>query len=367
MARILFAAKDNGCASVTEQVAVLARNDGHEVVCAIEGLAMARYEKLGFKLYELPNFRGMVDFRAPTAEERRKYFNMERYVADVKPDVVVTGLGSPINIQRDIAEAATRWSVPLVVCEDFWAKSVGHLSHDKVNPEMILTVDEYSVELVKKAFPNARQCIVGNPGVKEVTVPLEVRAQMVALKGEFDHVCVYAGGGPESILSELRLLLGCVKKTQGKWCVIPGFHPKYSNLKLEGMDKPYGEIWREFLEPFSDCVRYIRHATQEGKLAPTDESAMCADLVASGFSTIMSTAVAKGVPAVCLNTPETIAALKAHGEHYTELPQVAIGIAPEVITPKDLSFALTPPSDETIAKIIPYDAKVAWGYIQELL
>lgn len=362
MARILFVAKDNGCASVTEQVAVLAREDGHKVICAIEGLAMKRYEALGFVDKSPPNHWGCVDFRAPTGEERKRgadVFGAVEYLEKVKPDIVVTGLGSPINIQRDIAEEATRFRIPLVVCEDFWAKSVGHLSHNKVNPEMILTVDEYSVLLVDKAFPKAYKIVVGNPGVKKVQVPENVQVGMEILHRKFGRVFVYAGAGPESTTAELNLLLRCLEKTGGNWCLVPRFHPKYEKLQLPGMEKPYGEIWREYLAPFSARVRYVEASS-------TDPVAVAGDVVLSGFSTLLSTALWNKVPAVCLKTPETVAALKAHGEHYTEIPQVALGLVPAVTEPTDLSqFGL--PSEDALQKLVPYDAALAYKHIRELL
>lgn len=362
MARILFVAKDNGCSSVTEQMAVLARGGGHKVFTVLEGLAMARYEALGFPVREAPNFAGCVDFRVPTDEEKERgadKFDATEYMERVNPDIIVTGLGSPINIQQKIAEVTTRWSGFLVVCEDFWAKSPGHLSPRWVRPNMILTVDEYSVVLNKRVFPNARQYIVGNPGVKDVTVPDEVLRQMNALRAEFGKVYVYAGAGPDSTTAELDLLLKCLKKTPEDWCLVPRFHPKYEKLQMPGMEKPYGELWREYLAPFSERVRYVEAKS-------TDPVACVADVVASGFSTLVSTALYNGVAAVCLRTPETVAALKAHGEHYTEIPQVALGLTPAIIEPIDLSqFGM--PSAEAMKRLVPYDAKVAWGYIQGIL
>lgn len=363
MAKILFVAKDNGCASVTEQVAVMARKDGHTVICALEGLAMKRYETLGFPIHEPPNYAGVVNFKEPKNEEEARIvrsFSVANLFGEIRPDIIVTGLGSPINIQAQIAEEATRRGIPLVVCEDFWSKSPGHLEPSKVKPTFILTVDEYSVELSKPFFGGAEYHIVGNPGVKEVEVSEGVRAQMDALKKEYDGVCVYAGGGPESILSELHLLMQCIEKTRGKWCVIPGFHPKYDKEPSPQTGKSYGEVWREFLAPFGDRVQFVK--------ASTDQIAVCADLVASGFSTIMSTAVFKGVPAVCLNTQATRDALNAHGAHYEGIiPQVVLGIAPEVTEtePSDISW-IRLPSREVLQKIIPYDAKMAYEHINKL-
>lgn len=362
MARILFVAKDNGCASVTEQVAVLARNDGHEVMVALEGLAMARYEALGFIHKCSPNFYGCVDFRAPTAKEMEggaDLFDAARFLDVAWPDLIVTGLGSPINIQAQIAEEATRRRIPLVICEDFWAKSVGHLDRKKVRPVLILTVDKYSVSLVKEAFPDTHALVVGNPGVKEVPVPENVQIQMDALRAEFGTVYVYAGAGPDSTTAELELLICCLEKTGGNWCLVPRFHPKYEKLQLPGMTKPYGEIWREYLAPFSARVRYVEAPS-------TDPVAVAGDVVLSGFSTLLSTALWNNVPAVCLNTPETMAALKAHGEHYTEIPQIALGLVPEVIGPTDLSrFRM--PGKEVLKALIPYDAALAYEHICRIL
>ncbi len=363
MARILFVAKDNGCSSVTEQVAVLAREAGHDVVTALEGLAMARYEALGFT-GEAPNWRGMVNFNSPTEEDKKKKlpsFDAMKFLDETRPDIIVTGLGSPINIQRDIAEEATRRKIPLVVCEDFWAKSPGHLDAAKVNPTLILTVDDYSIALNRKAFPHVSMAVVDNPGAKKVEVPPEVEAQMKKIREEgFDTIYVFAGGGA-SATNELALLLKCLEKTPGNYCIIPRFHPKVMAWKIPGESRTYGELWTEYLAPFAKRVRYV-----EAKSADPVAVSDSADVLVSGFSTLMTTAAYCGKRVICLKTSETVASLKAHGEHYTEIPQVALGLAHAVTEPTDLS-QFGKPSTEAIKKLIPYDGKAAWQHIQELL
>lgn len=364
MARILFVAKDNGCASVTEQVAVLAREGGHEVFIALEGLAMARYEVLGIPIYELPNYIGAVNFKEPScpAETYAVHnFSAAEILKKIRPDLVVTGVGSPINIQRDIAEEATRRGIPLVLCEDFWSKIPGHFDIAKVKPSLVLTVDGYSAELSKPFFSGAEYHVVGNPGVKKVPVPQEVETQLHAIRDEgFERLYIFAGGGA-SATNELSLLLQCLEQTSGRWCIIPRFHPKVAQWTVPGEHRTYGELWKEFLKPFSEHVRYVEApSTDPIAVAPS------ADVLVSGFSTLMTTAAHYRKQVICLKTPETIASLKAHGGHYTEIPQVALGLASEVTKPTDLSqFGM--PSVEALKKLVPYDAELAYKYICALL
>ena len=130
-----FSAKDNGCSSVTEEVAVLAREDGHQVFTALEGLAMVRYENLGFPIGTPPNWRGMMNFNSPTDDDMKlPPFDAAAFLNKTQPDIIVTGLGSPINIQRQIAEEATLRGIPLVVCSDFWAKTMSKSHPARATP-----------------------------------------------------------------------------------------------------------------------------------------------------------------------------------------------------------------------------------------
>ena len=357
-----FSAKDNGCSSVTEEVAVLAREDGHQVFTALEGLAMVRYENLGFPIGTPPNWRGMMNFNSPTDDDKKlPPFDAAAFLNKTQPDIIVTGLGSPINIQRQIAEEATRRGIPLVVCEDFWSKIPGHLDAAKVKPALILTVDDYSIALNRKAFPGVGQRVVGNPGAKEVPVPSEVEAQVKKIRDEgFDTIYVFAGGGA-SATNELALLLQCLEKTPGNYCIVPRFHPKVMTWKVPGENRTYGELWTEYLKPFAERVRYV-----EAKSTDPVAVSESADVLVSGFSTLMTTAAYHGKRVICLKTEETMASLKAHGEHYTEIPQVALGLASVVDEPTDLSL-LGKPSADALRKLIPYDANLAWEHIQTLL
>ncbi len=363
MARILFVAKDNGCASVTEQVAVLARDDRHQVFTALEGLAMARFEALGIPIYEPPNYIGAVNFKAPSCPAE-KYavhnFSAAKLLDDIRPDIIVSGIGGPINMEQSVAEEASLRDIPLVLAEDFWANSVRFKG---MNPAMVLTVDDYAKEVVSNAFPKARVHIVGNPGAKEVEVPAAVQAKMDELHHRFDMVCLFAAGGGDATAPELSLLMQCLARTRSNWCLIPRFHPKWVPQKVPGTEETYGEVWEKLLASLEGVQdRIIRDV-----VAPSaDPVAVEADMVLSGYSTVMTTALQYRVPAVCLKTSVTVEALKESNPCLPEIPWVGLGLAPAVTEPVDLSkFAL--PSDEALKKIIPYDAALAYKHIRELL
>lgn len=349
MARILFVAKDNGCASVTERIAVLAREKGHHVFIFAEGLAMQRFRDLNFTLH----FAGEVDFIDTPFP-----FRAEIELDDISPDIVVSGLGNPINIQRYVVEEASRRRITLVVCEDFWAKSVSHLDRDKVNPEMILVVDDYSRSLVEKAFPSARVHVVGYPGAYKLETSENVQARMDELRRVFGEIYVYVGGGP-CTTSELIFLVKCFAKMPAG-CLVPRFNPKYENRMVPGTKKTYGSLWRKILETIGDRVVYMD--------APkTDLVVVSADVVISGFSTLLVTALWNGITTVCIQIPETFQLFKEENMHLTEIPQITLGLASKVTKPTDLSRFVGIYNKEARFKLMPYDAQKAYDHICELL
>ena len=324
-----------GSANVTAPLAGMCRQHGLEVVVITEGLASKTYEDAGFS----PYFKG-------TANWRVEPFTLmpDAVLETVKPDAVVVGLGWPIHLEETFALAANRCKIPLVMCADFW----NCVRRNQAVPQLVLAIDEVDARLSSELHKSALVRIVGNPGVP--AAPIAPAPEVAELRKSCENVYTFIGGGVNTG-KEIEFLVECLKLTTGRWRLIPRFHPKYAKLKPPGGSETYNAIWREMLQPFEQWLAYI-----DGPR--TDAIVVASDLTVSALSTLLATSAQAGKVAVSLDVPtmrdelDEIAGIQ-------EFPLVTLGCAHRVREPVDLS-TLAPMTAEHLAKLKPYDARVAY-------
>lgn len=346
MARILAVAKDLGAAGVVAPLVKLLK-EKHEVSIVLEGLASGVFREHG--LMELL-FQGSVDFKKVPFT-----LNEHGILSAANPDLVVTGLSSPINLEDYIARAANFRKIPLVCVEDIWGSSV----RTSATPQHLLVYDHFAAREARKRFPEATITIVGNSGVN----PLQgwnrnVRLKVEELRQKFGRVVVYVGGGLRTT-KELELLVACITLTDNFGGLIAKFHPKYKNTN--GPDgRPLYEVWSEILEPLRAKGRVIEMSEK------TDEIVVEADITTASFSTLLTTALAAGKTAIVLDTPEGREDLEKQ-TGLTEYPHVALGLAPAVDAQRSLD-AFGPPDRAFVKRTLaPYDPKKAADAIEQAL
>jgi len=297
------------------------------VLVVTEGIAAERFFEAGRR----PFFTGTKDFRVmPFTFDCRTFLEIQ------KPDVVVVGEGFPINLERQMAHAANNLGIPVVSVSDFWGGVMQLLSDDRAEsarPDLMLTLDIYAAELAKNVFPGVSTRIVGNPGVKDVHVSQEVEEWMRNLRRRFDTVYVFGGGGWHTT-ADLAFLITSLEQTPGDWCLVPLFHPKWVDLRLEDDSMAYGELWTEMLESIADRI-FFPEADNVPKYSG-EEYAVCGDVFVSCFSTLMTTAAQYGKTVLSLQTSEYLEALAAVSVSKV-VPQVALGCAHAILEPTDLS------------------------------
>ena len=226
--KIVAVAKDMGSHSVVSPVIREADEAfGKENVSVVtEGIAAERFFEAG----RMPFFAGTKDFRVVPFT-----FDCRTFLENQKPDVVVVGEGAPINLERQMAQAANNLDILVVSISDLWGGVMQLLSDDRAEsarPDLMLTLDIYAAELAEDAFPGVPTRIVGNPGVKDVHVSPEVESWMRNLRRRFDTTYVFGGGGWHTT-ADLAFLIASLKQTTGNWCLVPLFHPKWVELRLE--------------------------------------------------------------------------------------------------------------------------------------
>ena len=332
---LLFVAKDMGSSNVTLDLALKCVAEGHEVHAVTEGLASKRYILGGIT----PRFVGTVNFKTEPFT-----LDVPKMLEALKPDVVVTGLGSPINLEGAFGVVSNALGMPLVECEDFWN---GH-SRSAANPDLLLTLDEYAAELMRKSHPRTTVEIVGNPGV----AGYELAPEVVGLRRHFDRVFVYPGGG-DYTTDEIRFLAACLKQTSHNWCLIARFHQKWMKEKNPADGRPYGDMWKEMLQEFRERVVYL------DSVKVTETIVAAADGTFSGFSTLLTTSAFHNCPTGSLHLPSVMASLKAQA-NLNEVPIVKLGCAHSLAEPVDLA-GLAPPPPENVAKLKPYNVDAAYA------
>lgn len=277
-------------------------------------------------------------------------------IGEESPTAVLVGESKPIYAERLIAHAVMEINkhrmnkIKLVCCQDFWSSGV------IVAPDIVYSMaqvnDEYAAELTLKTYPylSERDIIIrGNPGVKTVKVRPEITEKYAELRKQYDTVYFFPGGSEPRTSKELMVLYESLCKTHGSWCLVVGWHPK--------LVEEFGSLWRKIIEPFGPHVI-------EAEPGTGDEWGSTADVIVSGWSTIMTTAAYARKRVIAINTPEGAVDLSLRS--MEQIPQVAMGWADCISEPSDLS-GLGVVSDKAYAKLVPYDTQKAYESIVELL
>lgn len=337
---------------------------GHDISLVLEGLAAKNYDKLIAWRNQVEKpvpsifFRGTVDFRDyPFTLDAKACFEK------MKPDVVVVTMSSPINLEDQIGEAANALGIPVVALNDFWG---GLTRAKKTKADLMLAIDKVDAAAAGRHFKgshNFKISVVGNHAVnkaRSLSPSAEIQIRMAELKRRFGKVILFAGGGAEYTGAEINLLVECLKKTPGAWVAIKRYHGKHMNRTAPD-GRTWKEVWDEQFAALGD--RVIELTTPEG-----DAVAKLCDCAISGFSTMMTTAVASYKSAVALITPETKKSFEAQTT-FRRYPLSILSLVPDISAPVDLTpYFNNVPDKATVDYLLkPYDPVLALAEIEKLL
>lgn len=282
-------------------------------------------------------------------------------------------MSSPINLEDQVGEAANFLGIPVVALSDYWG---GLTRAKKAKADLMLAidlVDDMTIRHHLRTKTGAgtfgwshkfETAIVGNHAVnkaRSLAPSNEIKQKMREFINCFNPVILFAGGGTDYTSAEIKLLVACLQKTPGAWVVIKRYHGEHMNRTAPD-GRTYREIWDEQFAPLKNGV--LELTTDEG-----DAVAAIADCTISGFSTMMTTAVASFQSAIALVTPETRSSLKAQTT-LDRHPLSTMGLVLEVDEPRDLNqlvFHRKPARDSVNAALKPYDPALALAEIEKLL
>lgn len=271
-----------------------------------------------------------------------------------EPRAVLTGLSSPRHLESSLDLEARKRGIPVVNVEDYW----GVYTRCVVPPDLVVTIDESSAALVRRAYPDATICIAGLAGILPVTPRPEMVEMFDQLRRDSGAKIIVFTDGDAMCEPGLRLLGESLSLTKTPVRLVPNFHPKYVNAPMPGYAGTWGERWEEVLQP-------LRNIGVVCDIACTgDEAAMLADVTVSAFSTLLFRAAHTGKHAVTVWTEEAKKHLKRVG-NLDETPLMMRGGFPVIREPMPLDdiLASTPPP----LGVGQFDATVAADAVQKFL
>ena len=343
--------KDKGASQYTIPLAASLKRLGFTVVIVAEGVAAGEFKKAGYSLY----FEGSFDFTREPFE-----YDEIRMLEDIKPKILVVGHSWPINMERTFGHAANQFGIPVVLSAD--GPGVHFLSDEKL--ALVLCDEAYTQALIKRDLGSTvRTVLVGSCAVKEgreLIVSAKAKETISSLRERFHELYLFVGGHPGPTTAELRLLVDALESRPGPWGVIARHHLKFAPNLAGDTGKTYDQVWREILARLGDRVIWPNQGDFSG-----EELVASADVVFSGRSTLLLTAAARGIRAVSLRTPETLANnKKVLG--LDEISAVASGYAVAMEKPTDLERVLREPLPDS-SKFVPYDPDLAAKAVQDFL
>lgn len=337
--------------------AQLALERGHEVLLVVEGLAADRFQEAGFFNSDS---KAKLVLKGPEDHRETSFaVDAKSVLMKLRPDVVVATMSFPDSLEVVFGKAANELGIPLVLLEDYWG---GHKRLSTAKPDVLIAVDEYAQTLAEGNQQNYRIVIAGNPTVfdpNQAEISAEVRERVEGLRAKFGRVFIFAGGAPEQMTEELKLLIKCLRLTKD-WCLIARPHPTVARSEKEPGLK-WSEYWNEMLAEFGEQIVSV-------DCKAGDQLAMLCDATIAGFSMMLNTAASAGRAAISLNTEAGRKELSKTGD-FPEVPIVALGCARTLLEPCDLDAAglMEPIGEENLAKLRPFDPMIALRAIEDLV
>ncbi|MDB5224638.1 MAG: hypothetical protein JWO43_260 [Candidatus Adlerbacteria bacterium] len=274
-------------------------------------------------------------------------------LGEFQPHAVVVGLSAPRGPVESAADHfAMESRTPLVHIEDYY----GSFSRAHITPDLVVTIDTAAHDLVRQEYPHARIVCAGLAGI----APIHPRQSLVDRFDQIrkDHDCkivVYTDGDTHAE-SGLRLFLQSLDLTRTPWVLLPHFHPKYVGQKTGS--GTYGELWESMLTP------YRKRGLVIDASEPADEVVQCADLVASGYSTLLFRALSAKKTPLTLWNDETKQTLM-YKMKLAETPLMMGGKTPVITGPVSLDDILASAAPDV--DLQPFDAHRAAEAVLGLL
>src|SRR3989344_4237071 len=210
--RVLVVTKDIGEFNVYHPVVGMLRAAGIDCAVIAEGLSRQKWSDASYMI---------------VSGEAFSELDIHDLFRNHKPDLVLTGLGAPINLGEKFGLAANRLGIKLGFVHDLW----GVHKRSSAIPQFICVTDDYDVELVRDhlayvdKYPTIH--LTGSPAMDALSgVSADVTTdKMLAHAHHAPSVLVL--GQDESTTPMLEGLISALDAGEEGYVLVPRLRPKF--------------------------------------------------------------------------------------------------------------------------------------------
>jgi hypothetical protein len=210
MAKILVVTRDISEYLLYSVLVAALRAHGHNVIVVAEGLSLTKWVEAG--------------------EVCVVGIHPLSVLSETKPDLVLTGLGSPINLGESFGIGANEFGIKLGYIEDLW----GVHTHSKALPDFVCTIDRFGQSRIQSYEPYQgkvpRVYITGSPTLDQLS---DVKSPGEIFVGARNRNIVLFVGQDESTTPVLEGLVKALNVVNDSYILIPRFHPKRPDLSAK--------------------------------------------------------------------------------------------------------------------------------------
>ena len=302
--KVCVVTKDKMEFNLYQPVVDILQKRGIEVVVVAEGLSMDLWLKAGYEIYGGLPKEGDFDPNIKTRTDIDPVLVLE----NMDPDVVMTGLASPIKLGESFGRIANQFGIGLGFVEDLW----GVHQRSEARPDFICTLDaygekkilehvEYDLRLIAGDETIDCQCnppdvyVTGSPAMDSLQNVKSDPSVGKAIREANPKRVILLGGQGEATTPMVRGVVETLNAIPDKCVVIPRFHPKYmSDLSKVALKDEWMTLLDQIKPPH--VVLWIESSVNTHSLILSSTE------VVSIFSNLLIEAVVLGRMAVSWNS-----------------------------------------------------------------
>lgn len=292
-------------------------------------------------------------------------FDVEAYFQEAQPRFLIAGLSQPRVLESTFEHAAraAKPCIPVMHVEDFWG---GHVRAKGFQADIVVTIDDLGVKLLRQTYPSVCAVIAGFAGVTKVAPPDRLIERMERLRylAPGVHVVIYPDGGPECDPA-LPNLVQSLLMTRERIAFVPRLHPRFQGRQVsENSSVTWGKWCSEKIKPLRErgLLHHFDATTDEIVEAALMTGSTC---VASCYSSTMFRASNVGACPLTLWTPVIEAQLK-NGTGLSKTPLMLYDAGyPVLREPRALDEFLGKSYART--SVTPFDARGGVNAVLALL
>lgn len=264
----------------------------------------------------------------------------------LRPDLIMTGLASPINLGEQFGIAANSRGIPLGYIEDLW----GVHTRSTAKPDFICTLDAYGQSLIEKYYCGKTQSFATGAPADDVLLSVEPHHEVEAVVKKTPYTVLVAGQDHATT----PLLAGLIPALEeiGNYTLIPRFHPKWLAVTEETIAKETDPEKKKIAEGiFAACNQWhaMLDSVKNGTVwwAPshitTHQIMKSVPIVASIYSNALREAGILGAIPVSWTSNIGRDMMRKHLGGLEQYPLVQYGAVIEVETPEEFLYRVPRP------------------------